>query len=294
MNIDELGAKDVGNAAKKVAQKVGTGAKMIGQKIGAKGSGSMMGKAMNKVAKGEALPANLAKQIAPFATQLETILADQALRQKFMMVVKQAEKMQKAAAGPGTAAKAAGSIGGAIAKGAKAAAGAVSGAAKGAVKGAVAGVQKAAAPGVAAKAPAPADPKVANTKNAAAGKGAAPAPKAGNLNSYFQNFSKAMKGASDKKQKISLAKELVNTVADRGGEDSETAVSVLRKFGGELDNNFKQAAMNALKSGQRLLKQSVYFEINKMLKEHDLSWSDLGMRVHLLEGTNKLVGISLI
>ena len=281
MNIDELDAKDVGNAAKNVAQKVGAGAKMIGQKIGAKGSGSMMSKAMNKVVKGEALPANLAKQIAPFAKQLETILADQALRQKFMMVVKQAEKMQKAAAGPGTAAKAAGSIGGAIAKGAKAATGAVSGAAKGAV----AGVQKAAAP---------ADPKVANTKNAAAGKGAAPAPKAGNLNSYFQNFSKAMKGASDKKQKISLAKELVNTVADRGGEDSETAVSVLRKFGGELDNNFKQAAMNALKSGQRLLKQSVYFEINKMLKEHDLSWSDLGMRVHLLEGTNKLVGISLI
>ena len=298
MNIDELDAKDVGNAAKNVAQKVGAGAKMIGQKIGAKGSGSMMSKAMNKVVKGEALPANLAKQIAPFAKQLETILADQALRQKFMMVVKQAEKMQKAAAGPGTAAKAAGSIGGAIAKGAKAAAGAVSGAAKGAVagaaKGAVAGVQKAAAPGVVAKAAAPADPKVANTKNAAAGKGAAPAPKAGNLNSYFQNFSKAMKGASDKKQKISLAKELVNTVADRGGEDSETAVSVLRKFGGELDNNFKQAAMNALKSGQRLLKQSVYFEINKMLKEHDLSWSDLGMRVHLLEGTNKLVGISLI
>ena len=281
MNIDELDAKDVGNAAKNVAQKVGAGAKMIGQKIGAKGSGSMMSKAMNKVVKGEALPANLAKQIAPFAKQLETILADQALRQKFMMVVKQAEKMQKAAAGPGTAAKAAGSIGGAIAKGAKAATGAVSGAAKGAV----AGVQKAAAP---------ADPKVANTKNAAAGKGAAPAPKTGNLNSYFQNFSKAMKGASDKKQKISLAKELVNTVADRGGEDSETAVSVLRKFGGELDNNFKQAAMNALKSGQRLLKQSVYFEINKMLKEHDLSWSDLGMRVHLLEGTNKLVGISLI
>ena len=121
-----------------------------------------------------------------------------------------------------------------------------------------------------------------------------PAPTAPALSSYFQNFSKAMKGASDKNQKITLAKELVNTVADRGGEDSETAVSVLRKFGGDLDNNFKQAAMNALKTGQRLLKQSVYYEINKMLKEHDLSWSDLGMRVHLLEGTNKLIGISLI
>jgi hypothetical protein len=121
-----------------------------------------------------------------------------------------------------------------------------------------------------------------------------PAPTSPALSSYFQNFSKAMKGASDKNQKISLAKELVNTVADRGGEDSETAVSVLRKFGGDLDNNFKQAAMNALKTGQRLLKQSVYYEINKMLKEHDLSWSDLGMRVHLLEGTNKMFGISLI
>ena len=144
MNIDELEAKDIGNAAKKVAQKVGAGAKMLGQKIGAKGSGSMMGKAMDKVAAGEALPANLAKQIAPFAKQLETILADQSLRQKFTMLVKQAEKIQKATAkaqkatGPGVAAKAAGSIGGAIAKGAKAAAGAV----KGAVKGAAPGVSK--------------------------------------------------------------------------------------------------------------------------------------------------------
>ena len=143
-----------------------------------------------------------------------------------------------------------------------------------------------------------AQPAQANATPTASGQAPAAkpaaAPKAGNLNSYFQNFSKAMKGAGDKNQKIALAKELVNTVADRGGEDSATAVSVLRKFGGGLDGNFKQAAMNALKNGQRLLKQSVYYEINKMLKEHNLSWSDLGMRVHLLEGTNKLIGISLI
>ena len=119
-----------------------------------------------------------------------------------------------------------------------------------------------------------------------------PTPKASNLNSYFQNFSKEMQGAGDKKQKIALAKELVNIIADRGGEGSEAAVSILRKVGGDLDNNFKQAAMNALKNGQRLLKQSVYFEITKMLREHNLSWSDLGIRVHLLEGTNKVFGIS--
>jgi hypothetical protein len=48
------------------------------------------------------------------------------------------------------------------------------------------------------------------------------------------------------------------------------------------------------KAGERFLTQSVYFEISKMLKEHKLSWSDLGIRVHLLEGTNKLFKISLI
>ena len=68
-----------------------------------------------------------------------------------------------------------------------------------------------------------AQPAQANATPTASGQAPAAkpaaAPKAGNLNSYFQNFSKAMKGAGDKNQKIALAKELVNTVADRGGED---------------------------------------------------------------------------
>jgi hypothetical protein len=76
-------------------QKVGMGAKMVGQRIGAKGGAGQMSKALDKVAQGEALPANLAKQIAPFAKQLEVILSDQMLRGKFMQMVKQAEQMQK-------------------------------------------------------------------------------------------------------------------------------------------------------------------------------------------------------
>jgi hypothetical protein len=78
-------------------QKVGMGAKMVGQRIGAKGGAGQMSKALDKVAQGEALPANLAKQIAPFAKQLEVILSDQMLRGKFMQMVKQAEQMQKSA-----------------------------------------------------------------------------------------------------------------------------------------------------------------------------------------------------
>ena len=86
--------------AQQAQQKTGMGAKMVGQKIGAKGSAGMMSKALDKVAQGGSLPANLSKQIAPFAKQLETILGDQQLRTRFMQIVKQAEQMQKKTAAP--------------------------------------------------------------------------------------------------------------------------------------------------------------------------------------------------
>ena len=54
----------------------------------------------------------------------------------------------------------------------------------------------------------------------------------------------------------------------------------------------QQAWVANSKAGERFLTQSVYYAITKMLREHNLSWSDLGIRVHLLEGTNKLFGIS--
>lgn len=82
--------------------KVGMGAKMVGAKLGAKGGAGMMSKALDKVAQGGALPANLSQQIAPFAKQLEVILGDSNLRNKFMALVKAAEQAQKqqAAAAP--------------------------------------------------------------------------------------------------------------------------------------------------------------------------------------------------
>jgi hypothetical protein len=80
--------------------KLGQGAKMVGQKIGAKGGASQMAKALDKVAQGGALPANLSKQIAPFAKQLEVILSNQQMRTKFMQMIKQAEAIQKKQAAP--------------------------------------------------------------------------------------------------------------------------------------------------------------------------------------------------
>lgn len=77
------------------ANKVGMGAKQVGNKLGAKGGAGMMSKALDKVAQGGALPANLSKQIAPFAAQLEVILGDPGLRNKFMAIVKAAETVSK-------------------------------------------------------------------------------------------------------------------------------------------------------------------------------------------------------
>jgi hypothetical protein len=77
------------------ANKVGMGAKQVGNKLGAKGGAGMMSKALDKVAQGGALPANLSKQIAPFAKQLEVILGDPGLRNKFMAIIKAAEGVSK-------------------------------------------------------------------------------------------------------------------------------------------------------------------------------------------------------
>ena len=88
-------------------QQVGMGAKMVGNKIGAKGGASQMAKGLDKLGQGQALPANLAKQIAPFAKQLGTILGNQQMRTKFMQLIKQAEKAAAPAAQPAAQPKAA-------------------------------------------------------------------------------------------------------------------------------------------------------------------------------------------
>jgi len=77
-------------------------------------------------------------------------------------------------------------------------------------------------------------------------------------------------------------------------ESGVAAADKIMKFAqrGMDVSKLQQAWVANSKAGERFLTQSVYFEITKMLREHNLSWSDLGIRVHLLEGTNKLFGIS--
>lgn len=48
------------------------------------------------------------------------------------------------------------------------------------------------------------------------------------------------------------------------------------------------------KQGERFLTQSVYYAITKMLREYNLGWADLGLRIRLVENTNEVIGVNYI
>ena len=95
------------------------------------------------------------------------------------------------------------------------------------------------------------------------------------------------------------AADIQTAIAKLAKGDKESGVFAAQKImnlarAGVDISKQQQAWVANAKAGERFLTQSVYFEITKMLRENNLSWSDLGMRVHLLEDTNQLFGISYI
>lgn len=56
-------------------------------------------------------------------------------------------------------------------------------------------------------------------------------------------------------------------------------------------SNAKQQWIASSKANDRVLTQSVYYEITQMLRENGLSWSSIGIKIELLENTNRLVRI---
>jgi hypothetical protein len=73
------------------------------------------------------------------------------------------------------------------------------------------------------------------------------------------------------------------------------AEKIIRFASAGIDvNREKQSWIANAKAGERFLTQSRYYELTKMLRENNLRWSDLGLRIHLVESTNKLVGISRV
>lgn len=92
-----LGISGPGNVARAKyapsdAAKTKQGIRTAGQQMGAKTSADRTAKGMEKLVKGEAIPANLAKELAPFVEPLMAIMTEPQKRNRFIQMVKQLEK----------------------------------------------------------------------------------------------------------------------------------------------------------------------------------------------------------
>jgi hypothetical protein len=143
-----------------------------------------------------------------------------------------------------------------------------------------------------AKATAPAGGRVEPTLNN-------PANKAGS-----DSFEKA-------KSNIRTVQSGTKPVPDKVAQGIQTDLAKLAKgdkesgvFAAQKIMNFAKAGYDVsklqplwtanAKQGERFLTQSVYYAITKMLREHNLGWADLGLRIRLVENTNKVVGVNYI
>ena len=95
------------------------------------------------------------------------------------------------------------------------------------------------------------------------------------------------------------AATIASDLAKLAKGDKESGVAAAQKImtfakAGVDVSKQQQAWVANSKAGERFLTQSIYFEISRMLKENNLRWSDLGLRVHLLEGTNQMFGLSYV
>lgn len=95
------------------------------------------------------------------------------------------------------------------------------------------------------------------------------------------------------------AQEIQADLAKLAKGDKESGAFAAKKImqlanvGVDVSKVQQQWLANA-KAGERFLTQSVYFELTKMLREFNLGWNDLGLRIRLVENTNDVVGVSFV
>ncbi len=112
-----------------------------------------------------------------------------------------------------------------------------------------------------------------------------------NINNYVRGAAQAINKTTDKNQKIALAKELVNTMADRQGTPEwnnavATVQQIIRRSG--LDSSFANAAINNLKTGKTMSEAWRIYFANMLLESVGITWEQIGLCV-LKEGTDYYV-----
>lgn len=114
------------------------------------------------------------------------------------------------------------------------------------------------------------------------------------INNYIAGAAKAINSTNDKKQKIALTKELVNSMADRQGspewENALAGVQGIIKRSG-VDPSFAATAISNLKSGKTMSEAWRVYVANRLIESVGLTWKDLGLCV-LKEGKSYYIAES--
>ena len=104
-----------------------------------------------------------------------------------------------------------------------------------------------------------------------------------------RSWIKNLNAAQSKGDKIKLTKELVNTVADRGDDNnSQAAISLLQKYGKDIEPNVKNAAMQRLKD-RVYMEKSFFNWFKSILAEHYITLSEIGFKATLNESFKNYV-----
>lgn len=102
-----------------------------------------------------------------------------------------------------------------------------------------------------------------------------------NINNYVKQAAQEINKTPDKNQKIAIAKELVNAMADRQGtpEWNNAVKGVEGIIRRATDPGFANAAITNLRAGKTMTEAYRIYYINKLIESIGLTWDDLGLCV---------------
>lgn len=136
--------------------------------------------------------------------------------------------------------------------------------------------------------PTVADP--ATVPTAATPTAAKAAPAGGSVDSYVNNWAKAMRGARSKNQQITLAKEIIGFLRDRQGSPEAARGAQMAKA--VLKRSAEPDVRRIAQSTAFAMERRIYAVASKILESVGLTWKDIGYKILVTESTADYVVIS--
>lgn len=116
------------------------------------------------------------------------------------------------------------------------------------------------------------------------------APAGGSVDSYVNNWAKAMRGARSKNQQITLAKEIIGFLRDRQGSPEAARGAQMAKA--VLKRSAEPDVRRIAQSTAFAMERRIYAVASKILESVGLTWKDIGYKILVTESTADYVVIS--